>query len=202
MVLVEPGGRLAPPRAGARTASDVVHAPLKEARFRDGALPAIGFFDVMEHIDDEQGFLCEIRRCLAADGRIYLTVPAGRWLWSDDDVQAGHYRRATRVPAAVPATKRAGFRLLFVSKMFSPLPLPLFLCRSLPSLFGRRRLSVQSYSGLHQAPGRTLMDHVSELGTVPAGPRAEHFLRNFFVLPVAPQLSSYKSKKFSNVNQR
>jgi 2-polyprenyl-3-methyl-5-hydroxy-6-metoxy-1,4-benzoquinol methylase len=50
---------------------------------------------VLEHIDDEQAFLREIRRCLAPGGRIYLSVPAGRWLWSDDDVQAGHFRRYT-----------------------------------------------------------------------------------------------------------
>jgi hypothetical protein len=140
----------------------VVYATLKEARFRDGSLPAIGFFDVMEHIDDEHGFLCKVCRCLAANGRIYLTVPAGRWLWSDADVQnvqAGHFRRYT-FASLRRVLERAGFRPLFMSKIFSPLPLPLFLCRSLPSLFGHRRQLARSYSNQHRPRGRRLMDHV------------------------------------------
>ena len=158
VVLVEPGAD-GVRHAQTRGLRNVVHATLQEARFRESSLPAIGFFDVLEHIDDEQAFLREIRRCLAPGGRIYLTVPAGRWLWSDDDVQALHFRRYTRASLR-RALERSGFRPLLVSKMFSPLPLPLLVCRSLPSLFGRHRLPAQSYSGLHQSRGQTLMDRV------------------------------------------
>ena len=158
VVLVEPG-EAGVRHARARGLRDVVHATLTEAHFRDQSLPAIGFFDVLEHIDNEQSFLAEIRRCLAPGGRVYLTVPAGRWLWSDDDVQAGHFRRYTC--STLSASLRcAGFQPLFVSRLFSPLSLPLFVCRSLPSLFGRRRLPSRSYSGLHRPRGQTLMDRV------------------------------------------
>jgi len=158
VVLVEPGAD-GVRHAQARGLRTVVHATLKEAHFRDGSLPAIGFFDVMEHIEDEQEFLGEVRRCLAADGRIYLTVPAGRWLWSDADVQAGHFRRYT-FASLQRALRCAGFRPLFMSRMFSTLPLPLFLCRCLPSLFGHRQLSARSYSSQHQPRGRRLMERV------------------------------------------
>lgn len=158
VVLVEPGAD-GIRHAQARGLRTVVHATFKEARFRDGSLPAIGFFDVLEHIEDEQGFLSEVRRCLAADGRIYLTVPAGRWLWSEADVQAGHFRRYTRASLR-RALERGGFRPLFISKVFSLLPLPLFLCRSVPSLFGHRRLPSRSYSSQHQPVGSTLMERV------------------------------------------
>jgi len=137
----------------------VAQATLKQASFRDRSLPAIGFFDVLEHMEDEQGFLSEIRRCLTPEGRIYLTVPAGNWLWSDADVQAGHFRRYT-FASLRHALERAGFHLLFMSKFFSPLPLPLFLRRSLPSFFGRRQLSAGSYSRQHQAGGRLLLNRV------------------------------------------
>jgi SAM-dependent methyltransferase len=158
VVLVEPGAD-GIRHAQARGLRAVVHATLKEARFRDSSLPAIGFFDVLEHIEDEQGFLGEIRRCLAANGRIYLTVPVGHWLWSDADVQAGHFRRYT-LASLRWALERAGFRPLFISRIFSPLSLPLFLCRSLPSLFGHRQQPAQSYSSQHRPRGRTLMDRV------------------------------------------
>jgi SAM-dependent methyltransferase len=155
VVMVEPGAA-GIRHAQARGLRTLVLATFKEARFRNGSLPAIGFFDVLEHIEDEQGFLGEVRRCLAANGRIYLTVPAGHWLWSDADVQAGHYRRYTFISLR-RALNRAGFRPLFMSKIFSVLPPPLFLCRSLPSLFGHRRLPNQSYSSQHRPRGQGLM---------------------------------------------
>ncbi len=158
VVLVEPGAD-GIRHAQARGLRTVVHATLKEARFRDGSLPAVGFFDVLEHIGDEEGFLFEIRRCLAADGRIYLTVPAGRWLWSDADVQAGHFRRYT-LAGLRRTLEHAGFRPLFMSKLFSPLPLPLFLSRSLPSLLGRRPQLERSYSNQHRPKGRALLERI------------------------------------------
>lgn len=197
VVLVEPGAdgvRHAQTR-GLRT---VVQATLIAARFRDGSLPAIGFFDVLEHIEDEQGFLGEVRRCLAPNGRVYLTVPAGRWLWSDADVQAGHFRRYT-LGSLRRALERAGFRPLFMSKMFSLLPLPLFLCPSLPSLFGRRRQPARSYSGQHRPRGGTLMDRFWrwEMARL-AGGRGLPFGTS--CLAVA-EFASCKSKEFSNANQ-
>ena len=136
-----------------------MHATLSEAKLDSGSVPAIGFFDVLEQIPDEQEFLAEVSRVLCPNGHIFLTVPAGRWLWSDDDVQAGHFRRYTcqslrRAPVV------AGFRPVYVSKMFSALPLPLYLLRTLPSLYGRRRLSPKSYQGLHKPKTRSLPDWV------------------------------------------
>ena len=158
VVLIEPGGD-GVRHARARGVRTVVHATLNEAHFRDRSLPAIGFFDVLEHIADEQGFLGEVRRCLADRGRIYLSVPAGRWLWSDADVQAGHCRRYT-LASLQQTLVRNGYRPLFLSKIFSPLPWPLFLCRTLPSFFGHRRQIARSYSGQHRPRGRTLMERV------------------------------------------
>jgi SAM-dependent methyltransferase len=158
VVLVEPGAD-GVRHAQARGLHTVVQATLKEAQFRAGSLPAIGLFDVLEHVEDEQGFLGEIRRCLASCGRLYLTVPAGHWLWSDADVQAGHFRRYT-LASLRRALVRAGFRPLFMSKIFSPLPLPLFLSRSAPSLFGWRRRPVRSYSRQHRSSGRGLLERV------------------------------------------
>jgi hypothetical protein len=51
--------------------------------------------EVLEEIGDGSRFARKIRRCLVPGGRVYLTVPAGNWVWSDDDVQAGHFRRYT-----------------------------------------------------------------------------------------------------------
>ena len=143
-------------------------------------------------------FLGEVRRCLAANGRIYLSVPAGRWLWSDADVQAGHFRRYT-FAGLREALHRAGFRPLFLSKIFSPLPLPLFLCRTLPSLLGHRRQVARSYFSQHQPKGRIWMERAWrwEAGRLAQG---RSIPLGTSCLAVA-ELSSYKSKEFFNANQ-
>lgn len=158
VVLVEPGAG-GVRNARSRGLPNVVHATLSEAKLHGASVPAIGFFDVLEHIPDEQEFLAEVSRVLSPNGHIFLTVPAGRWLWSDDDVQAGHFRRYT-CQSLRRALVVAGFRPVYVSKMFSALPLPLFLLRTLPSLHGRRRLSPKSYQGLHKPKSRSLLDWV------------------------------------------
>jgi SAM-dependent methyltransferase len=157
-VLVEPG------EAGARNARqrslpDVICATLAAAHFNSGTLPAAGLFDVLEHLDRDADFLAEVHRCLVPRGRLYITVPAFSWLWSDADVAAGHFRRCT-LGGWQKRVEAAGFAPLFASYFFSPLPLPLFLFRALPSCFGRRALPQRKYASDHQPRARGLTDRI------------------------------------------
>lgn len=56
----------------------------------------ICLFDVLEHLKEDQQALECIRSMLKPNGLIILTVPAHQWLWSREDVAAGHYRRYTK----------------------------------------------------------------------------------------------------------
>lgn len=154
-VVLEPGV------AGARNAArrgvaGVICATLESAGIRPGSLPAVGLFDVLEHIGHESAFLAQLHAALKPGGRLYLTVPACNGLWSHDDVVAGHFRRYTlgRLHATLA---QAGFRVNYSSYLFSILPPALWLLRSLPSLFGRRALAAQTYHKLHRPrlPGAT-----------------------------------------------
>jgi SAM-dependent methyltransferase len=53
----------------------------------------IFLFDVLEHIEDERGFLKALLYHLAPGGYIILNVPAGEWAFSEYDRAAGHVRR-------------------------------------------------------------------------------------------------------------
>ena len=71
-------------------------------RAEGGALPfATGSFsvalalDVLEHHPHPDQMLAEIRRVLAPDGTLIVTVPAFQWMWSYADHVLGHYRRYT-----------------------------------------------------------------------------------------------------------
>ncbi len=54
---------------------------------------AIGAFDVIEHIEDDEKVLQQIYQALKPDGLLMLTVPQHRWLWSPVDTNACHVRR-------------------------------------------------------------------------------------------------------------
>lgn len=49
--------------------------------------------DVLEHMADDATVLKELSEGLSDRGILFLTVPAMRCLWSDYDVQDGHFRR-------------------------------------------------------------------------------------------------------------
>jgi SAM-dependent methyltransferase len=135
-VVVEPGpaGAANAVRRGLRS---VVCATVEAASFAAASFGGVGLFDVLEHIADDHAFLEALGRLLVPGGRLYLTVPAFTMLWSAEDVEAGHYRRYTARSLA-GVLRRAGFTVEYVTYFFWPLPLPIFLCRSLPSLLHRR----------------------------------------------------------------
>ena len=133
-VVVEP--RASGARNARRRGLEPVVCATLEAAFRPGALPAVGLFDVLEHVDDDLGFLRRIGERLVPHGRLYVTVPALTWLWSPQDEQAGHVRRYSR-RGLVDALTRTGFEVEAASSFFAPLILPILLFRVLP---GRLRL--------------------------------------------------------------
>jgi SAM-dependent methyltransferase len=151
VALLEPG-RAGADAARRRGLSTVVCATFEDARFRDGSLAACGLFDVLEHVADDGSFLTLLHHALAPGGRLYLTVPAHPWLWSDNDRHSGHLRRYTE-PGLRALLAARGFRVDWSSPFFGPLVLPIFLLRSLPGRFGRARAGDSARTARQHAPG-------------------------------------------------
>lgn len=133
VALVEPGasGTLNARARGVRT---IVQSTLEDAGFFSNSIPAIGLFDVIEHIEDDLAFLCSIYDYLEPGGVLYLTVPSYRTLWSNDDVLAGHFRRYS-INSLKGSLASVGFHNIYSSYIFSLLIPPIFALRTLPSLF-------------------------------------------------------------------
>src|SRR5947209_2907358 len=136
VVLVEPGP------AGARNArrrgiGRVVQSSLADADFSPCSLPAVGLFDVLEHVRDDANFLRALHSLLVDDGRLYITVPAYHWLWSHEDTYAEHWRRYTASGLST-LLLRSGFHVEFLTYFFGFLVAPIFLFRALPYRFGLR----------------------------------------------------------------
>jgi SAM-dependent methyltransferase len=136
VVVVEPGPEGAR-NAQSRGLDNVVCAALDDAGFASGSLPAAGLFDVLEHLDDDRAVLAGIGQLLAPGGRLYVTVPAYQWLWSDDDDLSEHRRRYT-LPRLRRVAESAGLAVEYGTYMFGPLPPAIALLRVLPSRMGLR----------------------------------------------------------------
>ncbi len=130
VVVVEPGPRGAA-NARSRGVRHVVRATLEEAGFARASLPAVGLFDVVEHIPDDLRFLENLHGYLTEQGRVYITVPACPWLWSHEDESAGHFRRYTSRSLS-NLLAGAGLTVDYLTAIFDFLPLPIFCSRVLP----------------------------------------------------------------------
>jgi hypothetical protein len=113
---------------------NIICVSLETAQFTQKSLPAVGLFDVVEHIEEDLTFLKTINSfnsLLKSGGKLYMTVPAYSFLWSTEDDLAGHYRRYT-LGSISKTLKLANFDANFSSYIFRFLPIPIFLLRTIP----------------------------------------------------------------------
>lgn len=89
----------------------------------------VGAFDVIEHIDDDQRVLEQMRKSLKPGGGVVLTVPQHRWLWSEQDVASYHRRRYSR-KQLLRQIKAAGLEPVWATSFVSFL-LPIMILRRL-----------------------------------------------------------------------
>ncbi|MBM0740826.1 class I SAM-dependent methyltransferase [Phormidium sp. CLA17] len=86
---------------------------------------AIGAFDVLEHIEDDEQVLTQMRNALKPHGILLITVPQHPWLWSAIDEYACHVRRYS-AEELHRKVKAAGFEILRSTSFVSSL-LPIML---------------------------------------------------------------------------
>jgi SAM-dependent methyltransferase len=111
---------------------------LEALRLPDASLPAVGMFDVLEHLRTPAELLAEVRKALEPDGIVIVTVPAGPALWSDLDDALGHFRRY-RKETLVQELASVGFRPVVVEYIYACLVPMAAVLRTLPYRLGRRK---------------------------------------------------------------
>ena len=60
----------------ARMGAEVFCGTLQDLALPSGSLPAVGLFDVLEHLEEPSELLGEVARLLSSDGTFVVTVPA------------------------------------------------------------------------------------------------------------------------------
>lgn len=167
VVLVEPGKQGAF-NAKKRGVKNVICATTYSAEFREGSLPSVGLFDVIEHIEDDVSFLRSIGDLMPEGGRLYATVPSYSFLWSHQDIGAGHFRRYT-LSAITKVLDKAGFQVEFSTYIFRFLPLPILLFRTLPYRLGitqnrPRGSKIEKQAKTKKVSSNASRDHATEGG--------------------------------------
>ena len=101
-----------------------------DARFLpfNEAFDAIGAFDVIEHIEEDELVLRQFHQALKPRGGLILTVPQHMYLWSVTDEVSHHKRRYSRSELR-DKVQRAGFRPVFCTS---------FVTSLLPFMFASR----------------------------------------------------------------
>ena len=104
------------------------------------------FIDVLEHVEDDTGFLATYVAAAAGDAYFLLSVPAFPSLWSGHDVFLGHHRRY-RLGQLEDLARRAGLEVVR-GRYFFGLLFPLVALVRL----AKRGVSKVSESDLRPAP--------------------------------------------------
>lgn len=89
---------------------------------------AVGAFDVIEHIQEDEAVLRQMYHALKPGGLLMLTVPQHGWLWSAVDEYACHVRRYTSRELHTKAA-RGGFEVIYSTSFVTALLPAMMLSR-------------------------------------------------------------------------
>ena len=115
-----------------RGIKNIINSTFENAGFKLGSLNNIGLFDVVEHIEDDQKFMKELFKITSPGGRIFITVPAYNFLWSEADIHAGHYRRYS-LKSVSKLLENGGYKTIYSTFFFSFLVPLIYLFRVIPN---------------------------------------------------------------------
>ena len=132
----------------------VICATLQDLDLRDASVAAVGCFDVLEHIEDDEAFVRR-HRSDSATGRNVLCDPARKAMafGPRSDIYAGHFRRHDE--KSVSALLGGQFDVAYFTFFFGCLTLPLFLMKAIPYRLGisRERPNVWTHETEHGTDG-------------------------------------------------
>jgi len=103
---------------------EMVQASTTALPFADNSFDLICAFDVIEHIENDELAVLEIKRVVKKNGFVFLTVPAYQFLWSYHDEVNHHYRRytlKTLLGLVSPPKNRIIKKTYFNSILFAPI---------------------------------------------------------------------------------
>lgn len=91
----------------------------------DSKFDVICIFDVLEHVENDIAAIRKIWELLKPGGRVFITLPAFMFLWSQHD-EFNQHKRRYNLPDIMGKLSKNGFRIIF-SSYFNTFLFPLIL---------------------------------------------------------------------------
>lgn len=76
-----------------KTGLEIIHGSITELPFEKESFDLVCAFDVIEHVENDELAVFEMKRVAKSKGLLLITVPAYMDLWSHHDVINHHFRR-------------------------------------------------------------------------------------------------------------
>ncbi len=127
MGIIEPN-RAACNNAKKRGIHEVNCGSVTDQRKKHDSVEQMLLLDVLEHIEDDRGFLKTLKRKLVYGGCLVITVPAFMCLWSSEDDTVGHFRRY-RIKQLSTLLRTCGFDICYQSYFMGFLFVPILVIR-------------------------------------------------------------------------
>ena len=142
--------------SSSRLGREVGSSPLPELPgIADGSYHLIALLDVLEHIEEDRASLASIKRKLAPNGRVLLTVPANQWMWSAHDAAHHHHRRYSKAGLRTVIAE-AGLKVETLS-YFNSL---LFPVAAAARIVGRATKKTESDDAMPSAPVNAVLEKI------------------------------------------
>ena len=79
--------------ASEKTGLKIINGSITELPFENDTFDLVCAFDVVEHVEDDQLAVNELKRVTKSNAHVLITVPAYMSLWSHHDVINHHFKR-------------------------------------------------------------------------------------------------------------
>ncbi|MEP2771702.1 MAG: class I SAM-dependent methyltransferase [Fulvivirga sp.] len=121
---------------------EVTEGSVLDLPYEDQSFDLVCAFDIIEHVDDDQTAVEEMKRVCAKGGNIFVTVPAFMSLWSDHDVINHHFRRYKKhsLQQLFKESGEVGFTSYFNFYFF----IPIYLIRRISNILYKKDRKVKS----------------------------------------------------------
>ncbi len=117
-----------------KTGLEIINGSVTELPFKNESFDLVCAFDVIEHVEDDQLAVFEMKRVVKKNGIIFITIPAFMSLWSHHDLVNHHFRRYKLKEVQTLFDNQKNGNILFTSYFNFFLFLPIFFVRQISNL--------------------------------------------------------------------
>lgn len=118
-----------------KTGLQIINGSITELPFEDKSFDLVCAFDVIEHVEDHEKAVEEMKRVADKNGVLFITVPAFMSLWSHHDEVNYHFRRYKIKEVNDLFCKKSDGVKMYSTYFNSLLFLPILLFRKASNIF-------------------------------------------------------------------